>query len=109
MSGAAIVHVAGLVGVPNGDAAIPASMEVALPVRWHSPGGSRRGLVERMMLWWGERRTVVELFSAVVPVPVLAGFEAAGQRVIGISCVVACVLRGGGVATTDVTALGAAP
>ncbi len=83
-------------------------MEVALPVRRHSPGRSGRRLIERMMLWWGERRTVVELFGGVVPEPVLAGFEAADQRVTGIGCVVACVLRGGGVATTYVPALGAA-
>lgn len=84
-------------------------MEVALPVPRHPPGGSRRRLVERMVLWWGERRPVVELFGAVVPVPVLAGFKAADQRVTGIGCVVAGVLRGGRVATTDVPALGAAP
>jgi hypothetical protein len=84
-------------------------MEVALPVRRHSPGGSRRRLVERMMLWRGERRTVVELFCAVVPEPVLARLEAADKRVTGVGCVVACVLRGGRVATTDVPALGAAP
>jgi hypothetical protein len=83
-------------------------MEVALPVRRDSPGGSGRRLIERMMLWWGERWTVVELFGGVVPEPVLAGFEAADQRVTGIGCVVACVLRRGGVATTDVPASGAA-
>lgn len=84
-------------------------MKVALPVRRHSPGGSGRGLVERMMLWWGELRTVVELFGAVVPVPVLAGFEAADQWVTGIGRVMACVLRGRRVAAADVPALGAAP
>jgi hypothetical protein len=83
-------------------------MEVAWPVRRDSHGGSGRRLIERMMLWWGERWTVVELFGGVVPEPVLAGFEAADQRVTGIGCVVACVLRRGGVATTDVPALGAA-
>jgi hypothetical protein len=84
-------------------------MEVALPVCRHSPGGSRRRLVERMMLWWGERRTVVELLGAVVPEPVLARFEAADQRMPGIGCVVAGVLRGGGIAAANVPALGAAP
>ena len=83
-------------------------MKVALPVRRHSPGGSRRRLIERMMLRWGERRTVVELLGGVVPEPVLTGFEAADQRVPRIGCVVAGVLRGGGVATADVPALGAA-
>jgi hypothetical protein len=96
-------------GEANGDSASPASMEVALPVRRHSPRGSRRRLVERMMLWWSERRTVVELLGAVVPEPVLAGFEAAGQGVAGIGCVVAGVLRGGGVAAADLAALSAAP
>jgi hypothetical protein len=84
-------------------------MKVALPVGRHSPGGSRRRLVERMMLWWGERRTVVELFGAVVPEPVFARFEAADQGMTGIGCVVAGVLRGGGIATADVPALGAPP
>jgi hypothetical protein len=84
-------------------------MEVALPVSGYSPRGAGRGLIERMMLWWGEWRTVVELFGAVVPEPVLAGFEAADQGVTGIGRVVAGVLRGGGVATADVPALGAAP
>jgi hypothetical protein len=83
-------------------------MEVALPVRRHAPGGSRRGLVQWMMLWWGELRTVVELIGAVVPEPVLAGFEAADQGMAGICGVVAGVLRRGGVATADVPALGAA-
>jgi hypothetical protein len=84
-------------------------MKVALPVRRHLPGGSGRRLVERMMLRWGERRTVVELFGAVVPEPVFARFEAADNRVTSIGCVVAGVLRGGGVATADMPALGAAP
>jgi hypothetical protein len=59
-------------------------VKVALPVRRHSPGWSRRRLVERMMLWRGERRTVVVLLGPVVPEPVLARFEAADQRMPGI-------------------------
>ena len=69
---------------PDGGSASPASMKVALPVRRHSPGGSRRRLVERVMLRWGERRTVVELFGAVVPEPVFARFEAADQGMTSI-------------------------
>jgi hypothetical protein len=69
-------------------------MEMALPIRRHPPGGSRRRLVERMMLWEGQRRAVVELLGAAVPEPVLARFEAADQRMPGLGCVVAGVLRG---------------
>jgi hypothetical protein len=79
-------------------------MQVALPISPHAPG-ARCGLIEGMVLGWGERRTIVELIGRVVPAPVLAWLEATDQLMARIGGVVACMLGGRGVTATDVPAL----
>jgi hypothetical protein len=83
-------------------------MEVPLPVSWDLPARTRRRLIERMMLRWGERGPLVELLGVVAPEPVLARLEAANHWVLVSGGVLARVLRGGRIAAADVSALGAA-
>ena len=83
-------------------------MEVPLPVGGDSSARTRRRLIERMMLWRGERGTLVELLGGVAPEPVLARLEATDHGMLIMGGVLARVLRGGRVAATDVSTLGAA-
>ncbi len=79
-------------------------MQVVLPVRWYSVGRAGRGLVEGMMHWRGELRPLEELVTFVVPKPVFTWFETLDSRVSATTGVVAGVLAGGTVATSDVSA-----
>jgi hypothetical protein len=81
------------------------SVEVSLPVCGNAAGRSRCRLLRRVMLGPGERRAFVELLGPVVPEPVLPRLEALDYRVPGLPRMVRCVLRGRGVATTDMSAL----
>jgi len=80
-----------------------------LPVRWHRAGGTWHGLIERVVSWLGEPRTVGELAGPVVVEPVLPGLEALDHRMVSVGVVSAGVLAGRVVAAADVTASRAAP
>src|SRR5580692_1784114 len=76
-----------------------------LPAAGYAPLGSRHRLVERVMLGRRELRAVVGLIGLEAPEPVLAGLEAADER---MSCglrVRGSVLFRRGVAAADVSAL----
>jgi hypothetical protein len=67
----------------DGEAYTCRSVEVPLPVVGDEAGRTRDGLVERVMIRSDEGRSVIELVGGVTPEPVLAGLEAADDRVPG--------------------------
>jgi hypothetical protein len=52
-------------------------MEVALPIARYLALGTRHGLLERMVLWRREPRTLQHDFSLVVVKPILTRLKAA--------------------------------
>ena len=84
-------------------------MEVPFPVVRHLPCGPGSRLAERVVLRWGERRTLGHSVRLVVVVPVLAGFEAPDDPMPGPVGVSTRMLLGRGIAAPDVAALGTAP
>jgi hypothetical protein len=69
------------------------SMKVTLPVPGHPTRGSRNRLVERVVKWRSEGRSVVdELLGPVVPEPALARLVALDDRMTGFGGVAAGVL-----------------
>lgn len=68
------------------------SVEVLLPVGRDPPGGTRRGLVERMVSRRGELRSLGVLLRRVIPEPVLARLVALDDWMPGFEGVSAGVL-----------------
>jgi hypothetical protein len=84
-------------------------VQLALPVRRDAAGWSWHRLVERVVMRRCEDGTLEELFLHVIPEPILAGFEALGDRMALSGGMSAGMLRRRRVATADVPAFGAAP
>ena len=84
-------------------------VELPFPVVRHLPRRPGGRLAERVVLRWGERRTVSDLVRAVVVVPALAGFEARDDPMTRLPGVSTRMLPRRGIATPDVAALGTAP
>src|SRR4029077_2202256 len=82
-------------------------VHVEPPVTRHARLRARHALVERMMLRRSQRRPREGILCLVVPEPVLAGLEAADDRMPRDLRVRGRVLRGRAVAAPDVAALGA--
>src|SRR5258707_6968746 len=78
---------------------------MALPVRWHAPGRSGHGLVERVVVRRSENGTLEELLGRVIPEPVLAGLEALDDRVAFSAGMPTRMLRRRRVAAADMPAL----
>ena len=84
------------------------SMQPLWPVGGDPPGGSRRWLIQWVMLGRRKPWPVVELLVAVVIEPIFYRFETGDQRVLGGVGVGSGVLARRLVAATDVAALGTA-
>jgi hypothetical protein len=80
-----------------------------LPIGWDAPFRTGHGLVKGMVSRRGERRTSKELVGAIVIKPIFARLKARNNGVFRPVRVLGRVLSGRGVATSDMTALGAAP
>jgi hypothetical protein len=83
------------------------SMQPLWPVGRDPPGGSRRWLIQWVMLGRRKPRPVVELLVAVVIEPLFSRFETGDQRMPGGFGVGGSVLARRIVAAADVAALGA--
>jgi hypothetical protein len=57
-------------------------VEVVLPVVGHAAGGSRYGLIERVVVRWREHRAIENIFRHVVPEPVLLRLVRLDHRVV---------------------------
>jgi hypothetical protein len=80
-------------------------MQLALPVAGHSTGRPGDRLVDWVMAWPRQGRTVQDLFPRVVPEPVLARLVTLDDGVPHRGRMVARVLGRRGVAAADVTAM----
>src|SRR3954469_6695117 len=84
-------------------------MKLPDPVGWDPARRTVDGLPRRMVCRWGQLRSVDVVVDGVVPEPLLTGFVARDDRMPRAVRVRLGVLRRRRIATTDVSARGAAP
>ncbi|HEX7498389.1 MAG TPA: hypothetical protein VF344_08000 [Candidatus Limnocylindrales bacterium] len=82
-------------------------MQTLLPVAWYPSGRSRRGLIERVVVWRSQHGAVYVVAGHEVPEPVFIRLVAARHRMPGFGGMSVGVLRGRRVATADMAASGA--
>lgn len=82
------------------------SVQVSLPIPWNAAARSGRWLIEGVLVRGGQDGSVAEVLRREVPEPLFSGLEALDHLVPGDSGVLGGMLRRGGVATPDVSALG---
>ena len=97
-------HLRVMVGAGGGRCRGHASVQAALPVRWHASHRSRRRLIHRVVVWRGEDRAVDSLLRLVVPEPVLARLVALGDRVADLRGVATGMLRRRGITAAHMPA-----
>jgi hypothetical protein len=83
-------------------------VKMPFPVPRNAPRGARHRLIDGVMLWRREHRTLDDRLDAVVPEPALPRLEALDHRVTGIACVPRGVLTRRCVAASDVATEGTA-
>ena len=81
---------------------------MSLPIGRDAPFGARRWLVNRVVRGRREMRAGDEVFGAVVVKPIFARLKAGNNRMVRVAGMRRCVLRRGIIATSNMTALGAA-
>ncbi len=81
---------------------------MSLPIGRDAPFRARRWLVNRVVRGRSEMWAGNEVFGAVIVKPIFTGLEAGNNRMVRVAGMPRCVLRRGIIATSNVTALGAA-
>ena len=84
-------------------------MKKRLPIWGHTASWPGYGLIRRMRLWVGKRRSDKKLFRAIIVEPTLSRLKTCDDRMTCGRMMFGCVLIRRAVAATDMTTFGTSP